>query len=95
MSLLRTGGANRTLCADVAETLAEARLVLADAASIEEIMGHEGMATREYFRAWRLVIGSEWEPGAVDPQPGPALPARPLEMTLAGHAIPCHLRHCR
>jgi len=46
--------------ADVAETLAAARLVLADAGSIEEIMGHEGMATREYFRAWRLLIGDEW-----------------------------------
>src|SRR6266536_2325097 len=49
------------VCADVAETLAAARLVLADADSIEEIMGHEGMTTREYFRAWRLLIGKEWE----------------------------------
>jgi CRISP-associated protein Cas1 len=46
--------------ADVAETLATTRLVLPDAGSIEEIMGHEGMATREYFRAWRLMIGDEW-----------------------------------
>jgi group II intron reverse transcriptase/maturase len=45
--------------ADVAETLAATRLVLADAPSIEEIMGHEGMATREYFRTWRLMIGDE------------------------------------
>ena len=24
-------------------------------------MGHEGMATREYFRAWRMMIGDEWD----------------------------------
>lgn len=23
-------------------------------------MGHEGMATREYFRAWRLVLDAQW-----------------------------------
>ncbi len=45
---------------DVAETLAVTRLLLADAGSIDEIMGHEGAATREYFRAWRDDIGSEW-----------------------------------
>jgi CRISP-associated protein Cas1 len=37
-----------------------ARLVLFDASSIEGVMGHEGMATREYFRGWRLMLGEEW-----------------------------------
>lgn len=46
--------------ADVAETLTVARLLLADAASIDEIMGHEGAATREYFRSWREGIGLDW-----------------------------------
>jgi CRISPR-associated protein Cas1 len=46
--------------ADVAGTLAATRLVLAGADSIEKIMGHEGMASREYFRAWRLIIGAGW-----------------------------------
>jgi CRISPR-associated protein Cas1 len=41
--------------ADAAATLEVARLVLEDTGSIEEVMGHEGMATREYFHAWRLV----------------------------------------
>jgi CRISPR-associated protein Cas1 len=43
-----------------AETLAITRMMLADAASYEELLGHEGTATREYFRAWRQVIGEEW-----------------------------------
>lgn len=43
-----------------AETLAITRLVLADAASYDELLGHEGMASREYFRAWRQVIGEDW-----------------------------------
>jgi CRISPR-associated protein Cas1 len=46
--------------ADIAVTLEITRLVLADAASLAEIMGHEGMATREYFRGWRLVLESQW-----------------------------------
>jgi CRISP-associated protein Cas1 len=46
--------------ADVAATLEVARLVLADASSIEEVMGHEGMATREYFCAWRLLLDPSW-----------------------------------
>jgi CRISP-associated protein Cas1 len=44
----------------VAETLAITRLVLQDAATREEMLGHEGMATREYFRGWRQVIGDAW-----------------------------------
>ena len=61
VALLRAGrrGADAG-CADVAEMLAATRLVLADATSIDEIMGHEGSATREYFRAWRQVIGADW-----------------------------------
>jgi CRISP-associated protein Cas1 len=43
-----------------AETMAAARLVLADANSHEEILGYEGTATREYFRSWRRAIGEEW-----------------------------------
>jgi len=43
-----------------AETIAAARLVLADAASHDEILGFEGTATREYFRSWRHAIGTEW-----------------------------------
>jgi CRISP-associated protein Cas1 len=46
--------------ADAAETLAVTRLVLADANSVEEIMGHEGAATREYFRAWREDFDAGW-----------------------------------
>jgi len=46
---------------DVAATLEVTRLVLGDATSIEEVMGHEGMATREYFRAWRLVLDPAWD----------------------------------
>lgn len=45
---------------DIAETLALTRLLLPDAESIEEIMGHEGMASREYFRAWRELLGGDW-----------------------------------
>jgi CRISPR-associated protein Cas1 len=43
-----------------AETLAIARLTLADANSDDELLGYEGTATREYFRAWRQVIGEDW-----------------------------------
>lgn len=43
-----------------AETLAITRLVLADAKSYDELLGHEGSASREYFGAWRQVIGQEW-----------------------------------
>jgi len=43
-----------------AETLAITRLVLPEAASREQILGHEGTATREYFRAWRQLIGDSW-----------------------------------
>jgi CRISPR-associated protein Cas1 len=57
--------------AGVAETLAVTRLVLADAATYEEILGHEGAATREYFRAWRQVIGMEWEFTARQRRPPP------------------------
>jgi CRISPR-associated protein Cas1 len=46
--------------AGVAETMAITRLVLPEATSIEALMGHEGMATREYFGAWRLLLGEDW-----------------------------------
>ncbi|WP_182708918.1 CRISPR-associated endonuclease Cas1 [Thermomonospora cellulosilytica] len=48
------------LRADVAETLAATRLVLADATSIDQIMGYEGSATREYFRTWRHMFADLW-----------------------------------
>ncbi|HUY48722.1 MAG TPA: CRISPR-associated endonuclease Cas1 [Streptosporangiaceae bacterium] len=72
VALLRAGrrGAD-ALCADVAETLAATRLVLTDVTSIEEIMGHEGSATREYFRAWRQVIGGDWGFTARERRPPP------------------------
>jgi CRISP-associated protein Cas1 len=61
VALLRAGrrvpSSSRT---DVAETLAVTRLLLADAKSIDEIMGHEGAATREYFRAWREDLDPDW-----------------------------------
>jgi CRISP-associated protein Cas1 len=34
--------------------------LLPDATAIEEIMGHEGMASREYFRAWGGLLG-DWQ----------------------------------
>lgn len=57
--------------ADIAEALAAARLVLADATSIEEIMGHEGMATREYFRSWQEEFGADWGFTARERRPPP------------------------
>jgi CRISPR-associated protein Cas1 len=46
--------------ADIAETLAATRLVLADATTIDELMGHEGSGSREYFRAWYQDFGKDW-----------------------------------
>lgn len=46
--------------ADVAETLEAARLVLPDAVSLDEVRGHEGIASREYFRGLRLTVGEAW-----------------------------------
>jgi CRISPR-associated protein Cas1 len=61
VALLRAGRRSPgTEITSVAETLAVTRLVLGDAASYDEILGHVGSATREYFRAWRQVIGEEW-----------------------------------
>jgi CRISPR-associated protein Cas1 len=44
----------------ITETLEVTRLVLADATSLDELRGYEGTASREYFRAIRLVIGQDW-----------------------------------
>jgi CRISPR-associated protein Cas1 len=61
VSLLRAGRrVPDPSVASIAETLAITRLVLADAASYDVILGHEGTATREYFRAWRRIIGEDW-----------------------------------
>jgi CRISPR-associated protein Cas1 len=56
VSLLRAD----LLVASTAETLAITRLVPADAASYDVILGHEGTATCEYFRTWRRIIGDDW-----------------------------------
>jgi CRISP-associated protein Cas1 len=64
---------------DIAETLAVTRLLLPDANSIEEIMGHEGIASREYFRAWRELIGRDW--GFTDRQRRP--PPDPVNAMLS------------
>lgn len=56
---------------DVADTLAATRLVLPDATTIDEVMGHEGMATREYFRAWRTALDPEWAFTARQRRPPP------------------------
>jgi CRISPR-associated protein Cas1 len=54
VALLRSGRrVPDSVTASAAETLAITRLVLHDAASREEMLGHEGSATREYFRGWR------------------------------------------
>jgi CRISPR-associated protein Cas1 len=61
VALLRSGRrVPDPLVTSVAETLAITRLLLQDAATREEMLGHEGMATREYFRGWRQVIGDAW-----------------------------------
>ena len=61
VSLLRAGRrVPDPLVTSAAETLAITRLVLADAVSYDAVLGHEGSATREYFRAWRCVIGENW-----------------------------------
>lgn len=44
----------------VADALGQSRLALAGASSYDEILGYEGSATRQYFRAWRTVIGADW-----------------------------------
>jgi len=57
--------------AGLAETLAAARLLLADVTSIEEIMGYEGTATREYFRSWQDDFGTDWGFTARERRPPP------------------------
>jgi CRISP-associated protein Cas1 len=72
VSLLRAGRrVPDPLVASTAETLAITRLVLADAASYDVILGHEGTATREYFRAWRRIIGDDWGFTARERRPPP------------------------
>jgi CRISPR-associated protein Cas1 len=72
VSLLRAGRREPDpVVTGAAETLAITRLVLADAASREEILGHEGTATREYFRAWRRLIGETWGFAARERRPPP------------------------
>jgi CRISP-associated protein Cas1 len=45
--------------------------VLADAVSYDAVLGHEGSATREYFRAWRHMIGENWGFTARERRPPP------------------------
>ena len=44
----------------VCERLPMTRLLLTKAESIDELMGYEGAATREYFRSWRDDLDPEW-----------------------------------
>jgi CRISPR-associated protein Cas1 len=88
VALLRAGrrgpGARR---ADVAESLAVARLLLVDAGSIEEIMGYEGTASREYFRSWQDDFGADWGFTARARRP----PPDPVNAMLSyGYAILTH-----
>jgi CRISPR-associated endonuclease Cas1 len=55
----------------ITETLEITRLVLADATSLDELRGHEGTASREYFRGIRLVIGGDWGFAARQRHPPP------------------------
>jgi CRISPR-associated endonuclease Cas1 len=72
VSLLRAGRrVPDPSVASIAETLAITRLVLADAASYDVILGHEGTATREYFRAWRRIVGDDWGFAARERRPPP------------------------
>ena len=72
VGLLRVGrGAVDPVVAAAAETLAITRMVLADAGSRDEMLGHEGSATREYFRGLRAVIPSEWGFTARERRPPP------------------------
>jgi CRISPR-associated protein Cas1 len=45
--------------------------VLADAVSYDAVLGHGESATREYFRAWRRVIGENWGFTARERRPPP------------------------
>lgn len=72
---------------DIADSLEVARLLLADAGSLDEVMGHEGMASREYFRGLRLTVGNEW--GFVDRQRRP--PPDPVNSMLSfGYTLLLH-----
>jgi CRISPR-associated protein Cas1 len=55
----------------IAETLAISRLLLGDATSYDQILGYEGSATREYFRAWRQLISESWGFTARERRPPP------------------------
>lgn len=72
---------------DIAETLAAARLVLADVSSAEEIMGYEGTATREYFRSWHQEFGENWGFTARERRP----PTHPVNAMLSfGYTLLVH-----
>ena len=72
VSLLRAGRrVPDPSVASTAETLAITRLVLGDAASYDTILGHEGTATREYFQAWRSIIGQSWGFASRERRPPP------------------------
>lgn len=66
-----------------AETLAITRLVLGDAATYDQVLGHEGSASREYFRAWRQIVGDPWEFTARKRRP----PPDPVAMLSFGYTI--------
>jgi CRISPR-associated protein Cas1 len=54
-----------------AETMAITRLVLGDATSYDQVLGYEGIASREYFRAWRQIVGDTWGFTARERRPPP------------------------
>lgn len=72
VALLRAGRRGPdAVITSVSETLSTTRLVLRDTSSYEEILGHEGSSTREYFRAWRQLIGEDWGFAARQRRPPP------------------------
>lgn len=72
VGLLRLGrSAVDPAVASAAETLAITRMVLADVSSREEMLGHEGSATRGYFRGLRAVLAPEWGFTAPERRPPP------------------------
>jgi CRISPR-associated protein Cas1 len=54
-----------------AEALAVTRVALAGATSHDQILGYEGTASREYFRAWRQILGDTWAFTARERRPPP------------------------
>jgi len=72
VSLLRaTRRAPDLAVISTAEALAVAGVALADAGSCDQLLGYEGTVSREYFGAWRLVLGGTWSFTARERRPPP------------------------